>query len=154
MFPIKDIQKKHEFTTDNPFENAAPTWTELDAAKIDGDSGRPTEETADAPSLDGRNFSGGRQTDFSYVVKKYDDEGATFQSLVEADDNHQPIWWRETPLQTGAVPQVIGGRMGCAVSINEDKQGNDGHHVHVVNLSAVEANAATVIQDDPNFSGS
>jgi hypothetical protein len=154
-FPVKDIQVKHEFTRESPFENPAPTWTEVEAAKIEGDgSERPSEETADATALDGRDFSGGRTTDFAYAIKKYSDEGAVFEQIIEADKEHKPIWWRETPLQEGLTPQVIGGRLGLAVSIQEDKQGSDGHHIHIVQMSGSEADPATIIQDDPNATGS
>jgi len=110
---IKDQQVSYEYTTENPFQNNAPTWTEIDAQRMAGDSERPAEESVGADMLDGRTSSARKDmSGYSYAIKKHENEGMEIDNLQEYDDNEKPIWVRETPLQDAGIPQVIGGRLG------------------------------------------
>ena len=152
---IKDQQLKYEYTTDNPFEVGSPTWTEIDAVRMSDDgSDRPQVGSVGATVLDGRQSSARKELEFAYAVKKHEGEGAEIENLQQYDDEETPIWVRETPLQDAGTPDVIGGRLGLIPRIAQQKQGSDGHHVYLLELSGTEAQAGKLMTEDPNYTGS
>jgi hypothetical protein len=151
----KDKNKRYEFTEDNPYENDSPTWMEIDAYRLDGESDRPGESSQDAELLDGRVSSGGKTGDYQYVVRDTEEgAGTEVETLISADDANTPVWFRETPLQSGFPPLVIGGVLGCVPRVERAAQGQGGYRVHRVRLSMSDVNAGTLIAEDPNYSGS
>jgi|APHM01.1.fsa_nt_gi hypothetical protein len=149
MANVKDLQKKIEFTTDDPF-TGSPTYTEIPAVRLDGESDRPADEVEDAELLDGRIGEGGHMLDFQYVVRKdTEDPDGVIDALEEAAGD-TPIWFRETDLQSGATAQVLGGKNGAIIQVGESDQGFGGHRVHTVRVTATAAEPGQLIQDDPN----
>lgn len=151
---VKDKNTDYEYTTENPYENDAPTWTPIDAQRMHGDSDRPQEENEEAEMLDGRSSAAGKSLGFGYVIKRTTDEGQEIDDLVTADDNETPIWIRETPEQTAATAQVIGGQNGCIPMMTRLNQGFGGYQAWRLDLSATGVQAGSIIDDDPNATGS
>lgn len=150
MANVKDLQTKVEYTTDNPFDNNSPTWTEIPAIRLDEDSEGPTDEVEDAGLMDGRTGAGGHALTATYAIRKDDaTPDAVIDGLVSAEGD-TPVWFRETDLQANTTPQVIGGPLGCIIQVGEDSQGFGGHRVFPVQASATAAEANVLIQDDPN----
>lgn len=155
MPAIKDLQQTVEYTTDDPYTNNSPTWVEIPAVRLDGDSERPSEEVPEAGLMDGRSTSGGYRLTGQYAVRKDASQpDAVIGGLEDADADHTPVWFRETDLQSGTTAQVLGGRKGCIVRVGESGQGFEGHRIRGVQYVATEAEAGFLIQDDPNATGS
>jgi len=133
---VKDKNTDYEYTTENPYENSAPTWTAIDAQRMHGDSDRPQEENEEAEMLDGRSSAAGKSLGFGYVIKRTTDEGAEIAGLIDADDNETPVWIRETPEQEQAAPQIYGGITGCMPTVTRLNQSFGGYQAWRLDLSA------------------
>jgi hypothetical protein len=149
MANVKDLQKKIEYTTDDPF-SGSPTYTEIPAVRLDGESDRPADEVQDAELLDGRVGSGGHMLDFQYVIRKDTEDPDGVIDGLETAEGDTSVWFRETDLQSGATPQIIGGQNGCIIGVGESDQGFGGHRVATVRVTATAAEPGQLIQDDPN----
>lgn len=155
MAGVKDLQKTVEYTTDNPFTNPSPTWTEIPDCRIDDGGERPTDEPQEAPLKDGTPTSGGYLLSGSLFIRKTTTTpDSVISGLETADADCTRVWFRETDLQSSTVPQVIGGRKGAIVMVGQNNQGFGGHRVYNVMFNATEAETGKLIQDDPNYSAS
>lgn len=139
----RDIQAAYEYTEDNPFEVADPTYIEIPRNRVlADDSERPSADTNMAELLDGRELPVTKALPLAYFVAETNDEADTLLDDLAALEGCE-VWVRETP-QEGDDPYVYGGEQGMIVTVDPMSQGNSGFAGSVVRFSGFGINGRTL----------
>lgn len=116
---LKGIVDLLQYSSDYVFPSGdgAATYVPIPVSQVLQDQvDMPGEEPQTQVNLNGQNLQSGVQNQFVFPVI-IDDDDTWQDALKTASSNHTPIWFKVR--QFGQQARVIGGRLGCQVTVGE-----------------------------------
>jgi len=157
---VRDVITEVEFLIGtNPFEASSDPFDGTNAVKAarlnEGD--RPTDEAETATNIDGRETAAGHTSSVTYAIKKKTGTEAIIDALINAEDDNEQVWVKETyrPQGSGGTEytQIFGDKnTGASVMIEESGEGFGGFQLYNVQLQSSSARAGQLINDEPTYS--
>ena len=129
---MKGIVDLLEYSTDYVFPSGdgAATYVTIPVSQVLQDQAdMPMEEPATQLNLNGQNLQSGVSNTFVWPVI-IDDDDTWSAALKTASSNHTPVWFKVR--QFGQQARVIGGRLGCQVTVGEGNAAQFGDFVVVL----------------------
>lgn len=139
---LKGIIDLLQYSTDYVFPSgdAAATYVEIPIDQVlQENADPPGEEAVTQPNWNGQNLQSGVTNTFTFPVI-VDDDDTWAAALKTASSNHTPVWFKVR--QFGQQARVIGGRLGCQITVAEMNAAQFGNFVVImISGQAVGADA-------------